>query len=157
MNGMIHFHIVVFGTRWIMNENELVRKYRRLGFVDVQTLVNVRGKWRFKKKPKDYDERNRLTGDIKREGETNGGSPLYASPDVSTFHQIMRELKIPRSLRVLMTMIYLTWQLQHWALNTRFWTNSKDLQLPKEQKESSGFMSFLQVFTKRKSKQFLNR
>jgi len=30
----------------------------------------------------------------------------------------------------------------HWALNTRFWTNSKDLQLPPEKKEPLGLYEF---------------
>jgi len=30
----------------------------------------------------------------------------------------------------------------HWALNTRFWTNSKDLQLPPNRKKSLGLYEF---------------
>jgi len=30
----------------------------------------------------------------------------------------------------------------HWALNTRFWTNSKELQLPPEKKEPSELYEF---------------
>ena len=142
MNGMIHFHIIVFGTRWIMNENELARKYWRLGFVDVQTLVNVRGRWRFKKKPKDYDERYRRYRRHKTGRETDGGSPLYASPDVYFyFSSNYAGIEDFSQLESFDDYDLLNMAL-HWALNTRFWTNSKDLQLPKEQKESSGLYEF---------------
>jgi hypothetical protein len=141
-NGMIHYHHVVFGVRWIKNENELAQKNWRLGFVDVQTLVNVRGKWRFKKKPKDYDERYRRYKRHKTGKETDGGSPLYASPEVYFyFSSNYAGIEDPSQLESYDDYDLLNMAL-HWALNTRFWTNSRDLQLPPEERESTGCYEF---------------
>jgi phage gpG-like protein len=142
MNGRVHYHIVVFGTRWVKHENEIAQKYWRLGFVDVQTIVNVKGKWRFKKKPKDYDERYRRYRERKTGKATDGGSPLYASPDVY-FYFSAGYSGIEDSSQLESFDDYDLLQMAlHWALNTRFWTNSKDLQLPPNEKESLGLYEF---------------
>jgi hypothetical protein len=141
-NGRVHYHIIVFGTRWLRDENKLAKENWRLGFVDVQTLVNVRGKWRFKKKPKDYDEKYRRYRRHKTGKETDGGSPLFASPDVYFyFSSNYAGIEDPSQLESYDDYDLLNMAL-HWALNTRFWTNSKDLQLPPEEKEPSDCYEF---------------
>jgi len=137
-NGRIHFHVIVFGTRWIMHENELAKRYWRLGFVDVQTLVNKRGKWVFKQKPKDYDERYRRYRRHKTGKETDGGSPLQASPDVYFYfsanyagiEDISQLYEYDEDDLLNMAL--------HWALDTRFFTFSKELQLPSRDLERLG-------------------
>jgi len=140
-NGRIHYHIIVFGVRWIKDENKLAQQNWRLGFVDVQTLVNVKGRWRFKKKPKDYDERYRRYRERKGKA-TDGGSPLFASPDVYFyFSSNYAGIDDISKLESFDDYDLLNMAL-HWALNTRFWTNSKDLQLPKEEKYGYGLYEF---------------
>jgi hypothetical protein len=141
-NGRIHYHVIVFGVRWLKNEIKLAKENWRLGFVDVQTLVNVRGKWRFKKKPKDYDERYRRYKRHKTGKETDGGSPLHASPEVYFyFSSNYAGIEDVSQLESYDEYDLLNMAL-HWALNTRFWTNSRDLQLPAEEKESTGCYEF---------------
>ncbi len=141
-NGRTHYHIIVFGTRWIKNENELAQKHWRLGFVDVKTLIIVRGRWRFKRKPKDYDERYRHYRRYKTGMETDGGSSLQALPDVYFYFSTnYAGIEDPSQLENFDDYDLLNMAL-HWALNTRFWTNSKDLQLPREEHESLGLYEF---------------
>lgn len=141
-NGRVHYHLIVFGTRWIKHENELAQQNWRLGFVDVQTIVNVRGKWRFKQKPKDYDEKYRRWRERKTGKATDGGKPLFASPSVYFyFNSNCTGLTSSQDLEKFDDYDKLNIAL-HWALNTRFWTNSKDLQLPPEEREPTGLYEF---------------
>lgn len=130
MNGRVHYHIVVFGTRWIKNEVKLAQENWRLGFVDVKTIINVRGKWRFKQKPKDYDEKYRRYLRRRKGTETDGGSPLYATPDVYFyFASNYSGIDDVGKLESFDEYDLLNMAL-HWVLNTRFWACSKELMLP---------------------------
>ena len=61
-NGRVHYHVLVFGCRWIKHETEVFEKYWRLGFVDIKRLVVRNGRWVFLDKPDDYDEKAQKVG-----------------------------------------------------------------------------------------------
>ncbi len=141
-NGRVHYHVIIFGTRWIMNENEIAKRWWKIGFVDVQTLVNVKGKWRFKSKPKDYDERYRRFRQRKNKTATDGGTTLHASPEVYFyFANAYSGIESSEDLEGFDDYDLLNMAL-HWALNTRFFTISKTLKAPKRKKASSECYEF---------------
>jgi len=59
-SGLIHFHIIVFGQRYIKPVREIAENMWKLGFVFAYQLVNSKGKWTYpRSKPADYYEKVR--------------------------------------------------------------------------------------------------
>ena len=57
-SGLIHYHIIIFGQRYIKPVKEIAENMWKLGFVFAYQLVNSKGKWTYpRSKPSDYYER----------------------------------------------------------------------------------------------------
>lgn len=125
-NGRMHVHAVIFGIRGLGKRwKEFKDKHWGMGFISTSRLVNKRGKWVYVDVPKDYDERVRK-------------KYLHAEPS-AYFYFNLPNGEVPEDDYDLLQLAL------HWALNTRFFTNSSMFNIPRPQKEPSGWV-FIRSF-----------
>jgi hypothetical protein len=153
-NGLIHHHLIVFGVRWIKDEVELANKYWRLGFVDVKELINKNGRWVFKEKPKDYDQKAQKyqqIAELKGYSSSKSKKPqekpqlvMHNNPYVYFYFNV--NTNIAENFEKLDDYDKLNFAL-HWVLNTRFFTHSnlEELKDLMKVREPLGFYEFLKA------------
>lgn len=74
-SGLIHFHLVIFGRRWIRKAERIAKELWKLGYVDVYQLVSTREGWTYpRKRPRDFQDKLR-----KVKGRSDASAYFYFS------------------------------------------------------------------------------
>lgn len=160
-NGLLHFHIIIFGRRWIKPAKEMARLMWKLGFVFAYQLVNRQGKWTYpRKKPKDYHEKIRKL----KQGNTDtlpDGAGLscndasvyfyFAYPSIKSEGSEERDEDDEGSIITAedyenVDKYYLLNFALLWAFNLRAKTQSRDLQPPKKPKKTHSVYEFVGAY-----------
>lgn len=160
-NGVIHFHIILFGRRYIKPVKQISESMWKLGFVFAYQLVNRHGKWTYpRKKPKDYHEKikklNQMNTDALPDScittERDASAYFYfVYPRIKSEGSEERDEYDEGSIITVRDYVdvdryYLLNFALLWAFNLRARTQSRDLQPQKKQKKTHSVYEFVGAF-----------
>jgi len=148
--GIIHFHIIIFGRRWIRKVKEIAEKMWKLGYVWAYQLTVRNGKWVYpRKKPPDYQDKLRRFRENKDGLAQDGGQ--FMGKDASVYFYFAYpntigngngEEREEGGYRAATSSdydrlddYYLTNFALLWAYNSRAMTHSRSLTPPKNEEE----------------------
>jgi Fe2+ or Zn2+ uptake regulation protein len=159
-NGLLHFHIILFGRRYIKPVEQIARSMWKLGFVYAYQLVNSKGNWVYpRKKPKDYyqklESRRRTlfdggTRDRKFMQKSAKAYFYFAYPSLSEKNKAKEEEDEEQQLITAddlkkLDNYYLLNMALLWAFNLRTKTESRDLILKKKKEREHKEWVFLRA------------
>lgn len=149
-SGLLHFHIVIFGKRYIKPVTKIAYSMWKLGGVDIYQLTNQKGIWTYPGSlPPDY-QKKLITS--RRKGKnglwSNPKGQAHQAPAYFYFQnprpkmkdnpnhgkEYWKEKLLASDLKNQST-YYQTQTLLHWAYNTRFSTYSRGLNILPEADE----------------------
>jgi len=148
--GVIHFHIIIFGRRWIRKVKEIAEKMWKLGYVWAYQLTVRNGKWVYpRKKPPDYQDKLRRFRENKDGLAQDGGKVMRNDASVYFYFAYPSTIgngngeegeeggyrAVTSSDYVELDDYYLTNFALLWAYNSRAMTHSRDLTPPKKEEE----------------------
>lgn len=112
-SGLIHFHIILFGVRYLRKAEEIYKSQWKQGWIHIYQLINTKRGWTYPKgKPKDYNEKIRRKSAFK---EKSALAYFYFTYDENAEYEELDSYSL------------LNYAL-HFTHNTRFFTTSR---LPK--------------------------
>ena len=148
--GIIHFHIIIFGRRWIKKVKRIAESMWGLGYVWAYQLTVRNGKWTYpRKKPPDYQDKLRRFRENKDGLAQDGGKVMrndasvyfyFAYPSTIGYGDGEKGDKdgyraVTSSDYEKLDDYYLTNFALLWAYNSRAMTHSRDLTPPKKEEE----------------------
>jgi len=160
-NGLLHFHIILFGRRYIKPVEQIAKYMWKLGFVFAYQLVNRKGKWTYpRKRPHDYFEKIRKL----KQGNSNtlpDGAGFMHNDASAYFYFTYPKIKSEGSEKrdkddegSIITAedyedvdkYYLLNFALLWAFNLRARTQSRDLLPPKKQRPRNSVYEFIGAY-----------